>query len=506
MLMVSVFGFILVGCSSNSNNQPTTQNEDVLSMNPNVEDFGSEITDIVMTFQTLSISRNEDLDKVIEAINAITIPEIQVRLSLKLVDAVDAFTDYSLWISQGEVIDLMILNYQDITDYINRNMILPLDNLLQSQGQDILAIQNEGASIFEGSVIQDEIYGVSNLQDVYASGGGLWVARSLLEEANTPIEENKVYTMSELEDLFAKWKDIHPNAYPLGQITVGNTYSTYGYYRSPLYGLGTDPLYGVLRGDQVVNFFETDEYKEFLNYLRSWYLKGYIFPDAAFTDSDLYELIRLGILLSVPLSSQPGLISEDIFGEEVLSIKTSPVVIGKPTSKSGFWTIPVTSKNPEAAMKFLNMMMSDTRIGNLLKWGIEGLHYVKTDERRIEYPVGVDQQTCGFFNPMNLYGDYRKIATMDDDRLIEEKKEYNSLAVESEYQEYNFTYTNQKMKKEFAAVEKVIEKYVPILESGSVDLDIYYSKFLEELEFAGLQQILQDKQEQFDQWKEGEGK
>jgi len=49
-------------------------------------------------------------------------------------------------------------------------------------------------------------------------------------------------------------------------------------------------------------------------------------------------------------------------------------------------------------------------------------------------------------------------------------------------------------------IQKVISRYVPILESGSVDIDKYYPEFLEELNQAGMDVVIADKQQQLDTW------
>ena len=82
------------------------------------EEENTEVTHIVMTYQTLGQqSKLDDLDEVVEAINEISRKEIGVEVELKVSEATESFTDYPLWISQGEPIDLMILNYQDLCPF-----------------------------------------------------------------------------------------------------------------------------------------------------------------------------------------------------------------------------------------------------------------------------------------------------------------------------------------------------------------------------------------------------
>ena len=51
---------------------------------------------------------------------------------------------------------------------------------------------------------------------------------------------------------------------------------------------------------------------------------------------------------------------------------------------------------------------------------------------------------------------------------------------------------------EIAALSAVVAQYVPALESGSVDIDVYYPKFVEALKAAGIDSVIADKQAQFD--------
>lgn len=468
-----------------------------------------EAEHIVMTYQTMDYSVLDDVKEVLEAINEITIPEIGVEVEFKFVDARDAYSEYSLWIGNGKHVDLMIMNNQDITTYINRNMLLPIDDLLETYAPDIAGfMKEEGYSLTEGSIVNGEAYGFTIISELLGSGGGLWIPLRYVEEAGLAYEKEHIYSLKELDVLFAELKELYPDKYPLGQITSGNNFSTLGYYDSVGNGLGTDATLGTLmEGDtEIENFFETENYKEFLEYLRSWYLKGYIYSDAAITDAENIDFVKEGIVLSWPFASTPGLVSESNFGEKIVCLRTTEVTLGAAHTKLGFWAIPITSTNPEAAMRFMNLMYKDNRIANLIQWGIEGVHYVLKDAENglIEYPEGENAQTVGYYNPLNLYGDRRKVYSMETAELRQEYKDYSEEALNNPKEIRSFQYSSFNMAAEIDAVQEVIEKYVPVLESGSVDLEIYYPQFLEELEKAGMSEIIADKQAQYDAWVEAE--
>lgn len=492
--------FLTTACSSNGEMNQDSQS----SMDRESAEH------IIITVQTLENSRMEDLDLVIEAVNNITVPEIGVFVDVRLVDAIDAFSQYPLWISNGESIDLMILNYQDITTYIGKGMLIPLDDLLQEYGADIRYImETDGYMLTEGSIVKGEAYGVANVPAAVGGGGGIWVPERVLEEGGLSYDKNHIYSLDELTEYFSAWKTLYPEKYPLGQITSGNAYSTLPYYVKNMDSLGGDMITGVLIEEgstEIVNLFESDNYYEYLEYLRKWYLAGYIYPDAAITDTGIIEFIKSGVVMSYPLSSIPGMGMDEAFGENIVCMRTTEVMNSAQYSKSGFWVIPITSNSPEAAMKFLNMMFLDTRICNLISWGIEGEHYVIADEESgmITYPEGLSSSTVGYLNPMGLYGDYRKSYFQGFPKLREEYQEYSSEALNNPFGIRGIVYSTENVNKQILAVQKVVEKYVPILESGSVDLDVYYPVFIKELKTAGMDEIIIDKQRQLDEWLAGE--
>ena len=458
-----------------------------------------EIDTIVMTYQTLEISKTDDLDRVLEEINKISREEIGVEVELKVSSATDSFTDYPLWISQGDRIDLMILNYQDITGYIKTGMIQPLDDLLDRYGAGIKKIIADGEDVTQGSVFQGKAYGVTNVYESNWTGGGLWISGEVIDAAGISYQEDHIYSLTEIDRILKKLKAKYPGCYPLGQITSGTTSTTYSYYcgmdENISGGYGT----GVLKDGKICDFYETEDYYNFLMQMRDWYEKGYIFPDGAFTDESQKDLFQAGMILSKPFISEPGM-ADELMCDDLVCLKTTEVYYNERDEKSGFWVIPSTSGNPEAAMKFLNLMLTDVRIGNLFTWGIEGEHYVVSDDGTINYPDNTDITTVSYCNPMGLYGDYSQIYRMQSRERREELEKYAKKVTARDEIYEDFVYDKTNVADKAVVVQSVLKKFIPVLESGSVDLEIYYPKFIEELKQAGMDEIIEDKQRQLDEY------
>lgn len=222
-----------------------------------------DIESIVMTYQTMSGGNTAGLEEVREAINAISRETIGVEVEFLLVDALEAPAEYPVWLSQRENVDLMVLNYLDITSYITPGYLAPLDALLEQYGQGILDLQERGSDIVGGAVVGGQIYGVNPVSLSRGSGGGLWIPVRYLQEAGFAYEPDQIYTLEELDGLFAKLKALYPDCYPFGQITTDRTFSSYSF----LYGSGNwfaaadSADSGVLAPDGGVfqDFYETED-------------------------------------------------------------------------------------------------------------------------------------------------------------------------------------------------------------------------------------------------------
>ncbi len=361
-----------------------------------------------------------------------------------------------------------------------------------------------------GAVIDGKTYGIYPRSISRGSGGGLWIPVRYLREVNFDFDPDRIYTMEDLDQLFADLKELHPDSFPLGQITTGRTFSSFTFfYGSDKWMACADSIdSGVTKEDvdRFENFYETGEYREFLSWLRRWYQAGYIYPDAATTTLSAMELLRSGTVLSIPMSSMPQMLSDDTAGEEIVCLETSRITYGPDNSATGIrWVIPQSSENPEAAMKFLNLMFTDDRIVNLFAWGIEGRDYVVTDqEKKLNaFPEGDAPEQLSYYNPLGLYGDLSLRYELETDQLTLQQIAYSEKAVPVGMKYADFTFDASGCSVEKEMVGQVLRRYLPVLESGSVDLDSVYPAFLSALQDAGMQRLLSEKQRQLDAFLSG---
>ena len=452
---------------------------------------------IVVAFLTLGATP-PDLGKVQEKVNEKTILAINVEVEFKAVSAYDAFALFPTWASTGgERIDLMLPLLQDIRSYVDQQLLLPLDDLIEKNAPHLTALIEEGQPIVSNSIFDSEIYAVTTVPNMWGQGGGFVIGESFVQEAGFDYDPAKVYTLDDLTGLFAKIKELHPEMYPCGVVMTGKSNSEFVYTSGAIDSLGGAPSYtGVLMGDEsttIVNMFESEEYQNYLRHLREWNLAGYIHPDAATMEGSVDSLKAAGVsagyfMVSAPVQRKDG---------DVIIRLSEPYQC---SAGAGGWVIPFRAVEPEAAMRFLDLVWGDSDLANLIQWGIEGEHYVMLDEATgyIGFPEGVTATNSGFYITLGVWGDTRKIYTFSASSTQAENDAYTAEASKHRTQGVGISFNMENVTNEIAAISAVVAQYVPTLESGSVDVDTYYPQFISALKAAGIDTVIAEKQAQFD--------
>lgn len=464
---------------------------------PDTAAVSDPVPRIIVTVPTIEGSDMTGLKEVQAALNDITVPEIGVEVELMNLPAQTSFLEYPNRITMGEQIDLMVICNENIKNYAEQDLLLPLDALLASNGQQIREISENYAPLTDGAVLDGQVFGIRPVGTNIGYCGGLWVDPEILKEVSFHYEPEKIYSLQELDTLFARMKKAYPDAYPLGQITNNYGFSTASFFLGIFADslTASDPAAVLINGDstQIVDIYETEAYREFLKYMRKWYLDGYIYPDSAITTATSVGLYQAGLVLSVPQAGTPYMLTEDTMGSPVVPLRLTPIREGRGGNTGTFWTIPVTSREPEAAMKFLNMMFSDERVVNLLSWGISEKDYTLNENGSLS-PL----EDRSYVNPLGMYGDQR----LCYDTFGEEKKATLaafSAKAEHIFPQYaGFSFDTSQLTQELLQIEKVESQYVKLLEAGCVDLDTAYPEFIGKLYDAGLRRVIDEKQRQLD--------
>lgn len=459
--------------------------------------------EIAMTYMTLG-QTPADLDKVEEKVNEITMAKINATVKFLPMSIFERESQVQLMISSGEKLDLMMSTFNNgISDYVNSGELLPLDDMYAQYGDGIKQAESVAIS---GGYYGDHLYAIPTT----AKSGrtlGMLIRKDMADKYNLTNLVNPTY--EDLDAFFARVKAGEGPDFYMFAIS-GSNLETFGYFQ-PYDKLGSSEASGVLMNagkdnTTVVDPFETEQYKTHLEWMRKWYQAGYIQADAVTTDGNNTDLMRTGNYLGVLTFTEVDAATS--FANEI-GMDAVAVSIGGTTSttdqfQDAMWTIPITSQDPTTTFKFLNLMYSDTELTNLLTYGIEGVHYVFTDEPDIiTYPDGVTADNSGYPPRFNFYGDNSKCLMFapTTEAYYTDLKEFNASVTDAvKSQALGYTYNSENVKTEFAAVNDVITQYRASLEAGAVDPDSTLPKFIAALKSAGIDKIIADNQQQLNDW------
>lgn len=448
-----------------------------------------------------------DLEAVEAAINEISIPEANVEIELYPLGFMEATQQVGLMISSGSQLDLILSpGRSDFLSLVNKNMLLELDELLEQYGQGII---ETAPNAIPGGYVDDKLYGIPSIEH-YGSTYGLLVRKDVVDA--TGWDKFDDVTIEELGEFLAQAKD-KTDKHLIHLSGGGNAVNNFDNLYVVDYLGGDIACGGIMgigegEGDEIVNVFATDEYAEFCKTMYEWNQAGFFNADAATnTDSGQASITSgtgAGYFISTQLEMVGGQSAAN--GVEMVALNTKGQYLSMNDIAQATWSIPYTCENPEAAMKFMNLMWTNTDIINLLYYGIEGLDYRQIDDGtgRIGYLEGETAQTIGYREWFGWYGNTSARLVWEDAPadLAEQLVAFNNNVSDANRSKFfGYAFNTDTVKTQYAAVNDVISTYRTSLECGVVNPDDVLPQFIKELETAGINDIIAANQAALDAWK-----
>lgn len=447
---------------------------------------------------------DQDMQEVLDAINAITVPAINATVSFVPTSFSEMATKPGLWHSSGDKVDVLMTGMMtDPQQLAEQGLLYPLDDLLASSDK----LTELAGDLLQACRYQGVTYAYP--LDLYlGNGSAFFYDEALAEQYGITLPES-VTTEAELESVLEQVKNSGMSQYAM---TYGDgvlVYHTFGY---DMENFGDNYCSrGVILGNgentEVVNWYASEEYEQMCRLHREWYEAGYLIQDSLSNGYTYYDCMAQGTVFGF-ISSDGASVGKEYY-EKQTGKKLGKVTISEPIVRSSdvvvnTWGISSSCENPEKVMEFMELLYTDSELSNLFNYGIEGRHYVKTSEssRLIDYPEGVDpsNMTYGTSVTTGSFGDRTLLYAWSDswteESLAGVTKYGISEAAPSPYLGLNYDMSN--VVTDNAAVMTVIQKYAPSLGCGVVDVDETLPKFLEELETAGMGKIIGDTQAQVD--------
>lgn len=506
VLAAAMVAGCLSGCGgSGGEGTPSGSNEGAPA--GGVEASNEETYNIVMQWPSLGDTPAGMAD-VEAAINAIIEPEINCTISLQPGNAFSLANETALAVSSGEKLDICLSLFAGVGDLVNSGSIVALDDLIAEYGQDMA----EGLDArLAGGYYSGSLYGIPN---GYINGEkyGFVCRTDILDKYNITIDEDKVYTMDELDEIFAT---IHAGEGD-GFYCIGGTNSTTELFQSfcPFDWLGQTSAGGVLMlndgADEaaVSNMYATEEYAAYAAEMYDWAQKGYFSADAATNTEEGSAQVRAGNYFGwFPGTCSAGAADYNTqTGYDMTIITTIDGYSATNMFQAILWCIPITSERPEKAMQFMNMMYTNPEITTLLQFGIKDVDYVVVEDNGtdvlIDYPEGLDNTTIPYYQMFGVYGDrlrwpIRVPNTIDYNQNL---RDFNA-SIEKYSPALGYIFVLDNVSAQYSSVSSVVNQYQSLISTGAADPKQQLPAFLSALESAGINEVIAENQRQYNEWR-----
>lgn len=447
---------------------------------------------------------NGDSIKSIEdAMNAITEKTIGVHANIQLSSFGDYNTQFGLSISSGESLDVASLLFQatGFSTLVANQQLYDITDLLDEYAPELMELMGE---YIVANSVNGRILGVPPYRN-YASANYFYMRTDILEDLGILEEAQAVDSFSSMEEIWRKVKegtDISPVGASImesGIIYTGDKFADY--YTFDALGDTYKLIYTDDEG-QVSLILERDDYRQMMDIVKGWYDEKLLYQDMLITDEHQDTLIKAGTLFSNIALSEMGVETSKkaATGYDMTVIEMSKNILTSSTVNKFGVCVPITSEEPEAAVRWLNAIYTVPELINLLDWGIEGRDYVVTETGEAAYPEGVEAASVPYHSYDFFLGNYFNALPWEGNGATFRQEAYDYLKSAEISPFMGFAVDQSGITNLVSQINTVYMKYYKDIQYGAYD-DAEWESYISELYTAGMQDYLDAYQAQLDTWK-----
>lgn len=504
LLVVTVFAlsFVLVGCGGSTAEKSTTTAGTTALAETTATETTAELKPVELSWYMFS-DPPKDLDLVMTELNKYLKEKINATVKATFLGWDDYNAKVPLMISSGQPFDICfscpwLIN---TVEYVGKDAFMPLDDLVNTYGKEMKAAIPQ--MLWDGCMINGKLYSLP----VYKEVGyqyGLFYNKNIATELGIDFSGMQGKGLFALESVIKTIKEKKPGVLPFS--------GGVGMYRSNFpeeHVSGDWDLPGVVNvpgeesykrsDDKVFNQYETPEFASFCDKAYEWFKAGLIPSDPNYNGDNDW---KAGKVFSSSPYYGPG--SEGA-SEAATGIPTGyvPFYDAVVETSGGIFAFSKNSQNPERAMMFMNLMYTDIYVGNMIRHGIEGVHYTrKGDQCDMGGVAGIDKTAHPYnFKEGWMFGNIfnQYWVTDSPSNIAQIYLDFNATAKVAANN--GFVFNTKPVEGEVAAIRNVLNEFATPLKSGIVDPKVYLPKFIDKLKANGADKLIAEIQTQLDSWK-----
>lgn len=486
--------------SSTENSSESAGSEQPESSADAAIDFDSDPYEVHFLYIVAAEGSNQaDIN---DAVNELTMKELNMSVDMMPMTYGNTYSTISVMLAANDNLDICPFWSSSFPTYIESGYIV---NLYDYE-QYFDGIKEQMGDVFYAGDVDGFLCGFTELKE-QGFPCGLVIRNDILEGVGRSVEEftidkTDLSTLSQLDELFSQIKEAYPGLTPVGGTGIMGTL-----IYSWVDGLGNN--FGVLdnfgQDTNVTNWYESDQYYQIISTANRWFTNGYLSADAA-TNTDGGEiLMKAGNIASFVTYYKPNTTVEK-------KAQTGYDVSVIPITDEGFKSNAVLSAlvygmanasvDKTKAAQFMNFIYTNGDFMDLINWGIKGVDWVEDENGQAAYPEGIDATNVATHNdfgwamPNQFVGHAWAGNPID---IWDQYREYNDAQPKTAA--FGFSFNSTVVTDQVANCTSVEAEYQKPLAFGAVnDLDATLAEFNEKLYAAGLQDIMDAKQEQFNDW------
>lgn len=491
ILLVLTMAFLLCACGSDDSSASDSTKS---NLEENSKDAAEEPYDITLLVR--SFADDETSADVEAAINALALEELNMNVDVIFTSFGNAANQIQLMLSSGENLDVTYVPGGNVASYVSAGYLIDLNEydiapLTEALGEDLI----DACRSADGS-----LYSVATFKE-HAGQASVVMRRDICDEL--AIDVSGIKSMEDLTDIFAQVKQAYPEMDMIGSDLTG-------IFNSSFDSLGGDFLGGLDHAPdsiEVVNIYATDTFKNMCTLMYGWNQAGYVRADLSTSGESKETVFAAGNTFSYFDAYKPDseVEKKNQSGMDVYVLPLNDALMtGYNTTVTGY-AVAQNSKDPEKAVEFLNWMYTSPAFNNLLNWGIEGTDYQVVDAENgiIDYVEGQDSGSVHYHQALGWNYPNQSIAYVwngTDPDVWNQYAEWESNAQRSKA--LGCTFDVAPVVNEVAACNSAVSKYKSALICGEVNPEEYIPMLNDELNAAGLQSIIDLKQQILDSWAE----
>jgi len=470
----------------------------------------------------LGLTPMPDNQMVNDAINEYIGPILNAKVNINYWTSKDWEEKMTIMVASGDDLGIIGFGSQSKLDYViqsQRGSFYPLEDLLNQYGAGTKSLFPQ--DVWDCMTINGHVYGIPSLKDnCYIIS--LIYNEDMANELGLDMTQSNYKNFASIEPFYNQVMDKRDEVYgnieePLSggvQLEMPYWFAVESFLNDSFLAVcNIDGIMDIAGYDSntIFNLYATAEYREACKSMQRMVDRNILAYD--YDGKSAWN--NTGNMFGWPGWGYTYL-PEHLYGDAFFTRMVEPVRVWTDTNNyfSAGTAISANAKNAERCMMLLEMVNNDPKLATMMRFGIEGEHYVRTADGKMTFegsPRNSDATARGYHYwyaaPVGnlLIVEAPEAYSGPDGIMLKKIAEFNQNAKIPNH--LGFVFDIAPVSTEIAACTSVVLEYRDTLRCGRLssgdEVDQVIDEFIQKLEANNLQVVLDEVQNQINVWKAG---